>query len=158
MSLIFYGVLLFLFVCKVCLFLVEKGFDYQLEVIVFFGQLVWYCEISLLGCILVLCDGDLVFVDFSVICQYLEECYFELLNFQGDVFVSCVVVCWLEKYVDYEIVFLVMLMIFCNWIFKLVMGQVCEENDVCCVLEEKLLVYFDYLENYFDGWVFFVGE
>ena len=68
MSMIVYGVSLFFFVRKVCLCLIEKGLDYELEVVMFFAQLDWYCEFNSLGWIFAFRDGDLKLVDFSVIC------------------------------------------------------------------------------------------
>ena len=49
MSLIVYGAPLSPFVRKLRLFLAEKGLDYQLEIIMPFGQPEWYREISPLG-------------------------------------------------------------------------------------------------------------
>ena len=84
MSLTLYGAPLSPFVRKVRLLLAEKGLDYQLEAIAPFGQPAWYREISPLGRIPALRDGDLALADSSVICQYLEERYPEPPNLQGD--------------------------------------------------------------------------
>ena len=59
MSLTLYGAPLSPFVRKVRLLLAEKGLDYQLEAIAPFGQPAWYREISPLGRIPALRDGDL---------------------------------------------------------------------------------------------------
>ena len=138
MSLTLYGAPLSPFVRKVRLLLAEKGLDYQLEAIAPFGQPAWYREISPLGRIPALRDGDLALADSSVICQYLEERYPEPPNLQGDAPASRAAVRWLEKYADYEIAPLATLTIFRNRILKPAMGQACEENDVRRALEEKL--------------------
>ncbi|MGV5109956.1 glutathione S-transferase family protein [Pseudomonas aeruginosa] len=158
MSLTLYGAPLSPFVRKVRLLLAEKGLDYQLEAIAPFGQPAWYREISPLGRIPALRDGDLALADSSVICQYLEERYPEPPNLQGDAPAGRAAVRWLEKYADYEIAPLATLTIFRNRILKPAMGQACEENDVRRALEEKLPAHFDYLENHLDGRAFFVGE
>lgn len=147
MSLTLYGAPLSPFVRKVRLLLAEKGLDYQLEAIAPFGQPAWYREISPLGRIPALRDGDLALADSSVICQYLEERYPEPPNLQGDAPASRAAVRWLEKYADYEIAPLATLTIFRNRILKPAMGQACEENDVRRALEEKLPAHFDYLEK-----------
>ena len=103
MSLTLYGAPLSPFVRKVRLLLAEKGLDYQLEAIAPFGQPAWYREISPLGRIPALRDGDLALADSSVICQYLEERYPEPPNLQGDAPAGRAAVRWLEKYADYEI-------------------------------------------------------
>ncbi|OUL44645.1 glutathione S-transferase [Pseudomonas aeruginosa] len=138
MSLTLYGAPLSPFVRKVRLLLAEKGLDYQLEAIAPFGQPAWYREISPLGRIPALRDGDLALADSSVICQYLEERYPEPPNLQGDAPAGRAAVRWLEKYADYEIAPLATLTIFRNRILKPAMGQACEENDVRRALEEKL--------------------
>lgn len=147
MSLTLYGAPLSPFVRKVLLLLAEKGLDYQLEAIAPFGQPAWYREISPLGRIPALRDGDLALADSSVICQYLEERYPEPPNLQGDAPAGRAAVRWLEKYADYEIAPLATLTIFRNRILKPAMGQACEENDVRRALEEKLPAHFDYLET-----------
>ncbi len=97
MSLTLYGAPLSPFVRKVRLLLAEKGLDYQLEAIAPFGQPAWYREISPLGRIPALRDGDLALADSSVICQYLEERYPEPPNLQGDAPASRAAVRWLEN-------------------------------------------------------------
>lgn len=102
MSLTLYGAPLSPFVRKVRLLLAEKGLDYQLEAIAPFGQPAWYREISPLGRIPALRDGDLALADSSVICQYLEERYPEPPNLRATPRQPRSVR-WLEKYADYEI-------------------------------------------------------
>ncbi|WP_445937797.1 glutathione S-transferase family protein, partial [Pseudomonas sp.] len=74
MSLTVYGAPLSPFVRKVRLFLAEKNLDYQLEIILPFGQKPsWFRELSPLGRIPALKDGDVTLADSSVICQYLDD-------------------------------------------------------------------------------------
>lgn len=146
MSLTLYGAPLSPFVRKVRLLLAEKGLDYQLEAIVPFGQPAWYREISPLGRIPALRDGDLALADSSVICQYLEERYPELPNLQGDAPRqprSGALAGKIRRLRDRS---LATLTIFRNRILKPAMGQACEENDVRRALEEKLPAHFDYLK------------
>ena len=75
MSLTVYGAPLSPFVRKLCLCLIEKGLDYELEVVMPFGQPDWFRELNPLGRIPAFRDGDLKLADSSVICQYLEEHY-----------------------------------------------------------------------------------
>ncbi|MFO6279315.1 glutathione S-transferase family protein, partial [Pseudomonas aeruginosa] len=69
MSLTLYGAPLSPFVRKVRLLLAEKGLDYQLEAIAPFGQPAWYREISPLGRIPALRDGDLALADLAIASQ-----------------------------------------------------------------------------------------
>ena len=146
MSLTLYGAPLSPFVRKVRLLLAEKGLDYQLEAIAPFGQPAWYREISPLGRIPALRDGDLALADSSVICQYLEERYPEPPNLQGDAPPprSGALAGKIRRLRDRS---LATLTIFRNRILKPAMGQACEENDVRRALEEKLPAHFDYLET-----------
>ncbi|AVR67467.1 MULTISPECIES: glutathione S-transferase family protein [Pseudomonas aeruginosa group] len=158
MSLILYGAPLSPFVRKVRLLLAEKRLDYQLEVIAPFGQPAWYREISPLGRIPALRDGDLALADSSVICQYLEERYPEHPPLCGEDPASRATVRWLEKYADYELAPQATLTVFRNRVLKPAMGQRCEEEDVRRALQERLPAHFDYLENTLGDRTFFVGD
>ncbi|TXR39717.1 glutathione S-transferase family protein, partial [Ectopseudomonas mendocina] len=54
MSLTVYGAPLSPFVRKLCLCLIEKGLDYELEVVMPFGQPDWFRELNPLGPVAVL--------------------------------------------------------------------------------------------------------
>ncbi len=152
-----YGAPLSPFVRKVRLLLAEKGLDYQLEAIAPFGQPAWYREISPLGRIPALRDGDLALADSSVICQYLEERYPEPPNLQGDARQprSGALAGKIRRLRDRSPGHADDLP---QPDTRPAMGQACEENDVRRALEEKLPAHFDYLENHLDGRAFFVGE
>ena len=97
MSLILYGATLSPFVRKVRLLLAEKGLDYQLEIVAPFNQPDWFMEISPLGRIPALRDGELTLADSGVIAQYLEEQYPEAPALYGRDAVERARIRWLEK-------------------------------------------------------------
>lgn len=158
MSLTLYGAPLSPFVRKVRLLLAEKGLDYQLEAIAPFGQPAWYREISPLGRIPALRDGDLALADSSVICQYLEEAYPATPTLYGDSAQARGQVRWLEKYADYELAPLTTFTVFRNRILKPTSGQPCNEEAVQTAMQQKLPPHFDYLEQQLGDNDFFVCD
>ena len=158
MSLTLYGAPLSPFVRKVRLLLAEKGLDYQLEAIAPFGQPAWYREISPLGRIPALRDGDLALADSSVICQYLEEAYPATPPLYGDSAQARGQVRWLEKYADYELAPLTTFTVFRNRILKPTSGQPCNEEAVQTAMQQKLPPHFDYLEQQLGDNDFFVCD
>lgn len=157
MSLTVYGAPLSPFVRKVRLFLAEKGLDYQLEVILPFGQPAWYRDISPLGRIPAIKDGDFSLADSSTICQYLEEKHPKLASLLGQNAEQRAQVRWLEKYADYELGPLCTFSVFRNRALKPSMGQSCDEATVQMALHEKLPVHFDYLEKTLGTAEYLVG-
>ena len=157
MNLTVYGAPLSPFVRKLCLCLLEKGLDYQLEVITPFGQPEWYRELNPLGRIPAFRDGDLTLADSSVICQYLEERYPECPSLYGDDAARRAQIRWLEKYADYELAPLCTFGVFRNRILKPSQGLPCDEAKVQAALE-KLAGHFDYLENVLGHAEYLVGE
>lgn len=158
MSLTVYGAPLSPFVRKVCLCLIEKGMDYDLEVVMPFGQPDWYREFNPLGRIPALRDGELKLADSSVICQYLEERDLERLPLYGEGAEQRAKVRWLEKYADYELAPLCTFTVFRQRVLNTGMGQPCDEAKVQAALNEKLPAHFDYLENALGEAAFFLGE
>ncbi|MFZ6048534.1 glutathione S-transferase family protein [Pseudomonas sp. CR3202] len=158
MSLILYGAPLSPFVRKVRLYLHEKGLDYQLEIVSPFSQPAWYRELSPLGRIPALRDGDLTLADSSVICQYLEEKHPERAPLYGRNAEERARVRWLEKYCDYEVAPLATFGVFRNRTLKPSMGQSCDEATVQAALVDKLPPHFDYLEKTLGTAEYFVGE
>lgn len=157
MSLTVYGAPLSPFVRKVRLFLAEKALDYQLEIILPFGQPDWYRELSPLGRIPALKDGDFSLADSSVICQYLEERHPQPALLGRDA-QERARIRWLEKYADYELAPLCTFAVFRNRALKPSMGQSCDESAVQTALQEKLPPHFDYLEKTLGSAAYFVGE
>lgn len=158
MSLTVYGAPLSPFVRKLCLCLLEKGLDYQLEIVTPFGQPDWYRELNPLGRIPALRDDDLTLADSSVICQYLEERYPERLPLYGEGVAQRAQIRWLEKYADYELAPLCTFAVFRNRTLKPSLGQPCDEAKVQAALNDKLPGHFDYLETTLGGNEYFVGE
>ncbi|MGF0336126.1 glutathione S-transferase family protein [Ectopseudomonas toyotomiensis] len=158
MSLTVYGAPLSPFVRKLCLCLIEKGLDYELEVVMPFGQPDWFRELNPLGRIPAFRDGDLKLADSSVICQYLEERYPEHMHLYGDGAEQRARVRWLEKYADYELAPLCTFTVFRNRVLKATMGQPCDEEKVQQTLKDKLPNHFDYFEATLGNAPYFLGE
>ena len=158
MSLTVYGAPLSPFVRKLCLCLIEKGLDYELEVVMPFGQPDWFRELNPLGRIPAFRDGDLKLADSSVICQYLEERYPEHMQLYGDDAEQRAKVRWLEKYADYELAPLCTFTVFRNRVLKATMGQPCDEEKVQQTLKDKLPNHFDYFEATLGNAPYFLGE
>lgn len=158
MSMTVYGAPLSPFVRKLRLCLIEKGLDYELEVIMPFGQPDWYRELNPLGRIPAFSDGDVKLADSSVICQYLEERYPELPSLYGENAEQRARVRWLEKYADYELAPLCTFSIFRNRVLKASMGQPCDEQKVQETLQQALPSHFDYLQNTLGDAPYFLGE
>lgn len=158
MSLIVYGAPLSPFVRKLRLCLLEKGLDYQLEIITPYGQPDWYRELNPLGRIPAFRDGDLTLADSSVICQYLEEQYPQCPSLFGQGATQKARVRWLEKYADYELAPLCTFAVFRNRLLKPMLGQACDEEAVQGALHTKLPKHFDYLEQSLGAAQYFVGD
>lgn len=158
MSMTVYGAPLSPFVRKLRLCLIEKGLDYELEVIMPFGQPDWYRELNPLGRIPAFRDGDVKLADSSVICQYLEERYPELPSLYGENAEQRARVRWLEKYADYELAPLCTFSVFRNRVLKASMGQPCDEQKVQETLQQALPSHFDYLQNTLGDGPYFLGE
>lgn len=158
MSLIVYGAPLSPFVRKLRLCLLEKGMDYQLEIIMPFGQPDWYRELNPLGRIPAFRDGDLTLADSSVICQYLEEQYPDSARLLGQSAAQAAHVRWLEKYADYELAPLCTFTVFRNRALKPMLGQNCDEAAVQAALHDKLPRHFDYLEQTLGAAQYFVNN
>lgn len=158
MSLTVYGAPLSPFVRKVRLFLAEKSLDYQLEIILPFGQPAWYRDMSPLGRIPALKDGDFTLADSSVICQYLDDKYPTQSSLLGQTVEQRAQVRWLEKYADYELAPLCTFTVFRNRALKPSMGQECDEAAVQKALLEKLPPHFDYLEKCLGSAHYLVGD
>lgn len=158
MNLIVYGAPLSPFVRKLRLCLLEKQLEHQLEIVTPYGQPDWYRELSPLGRIPALRDGDLTLADSSVICQYLEERYPECTPLFGQDPAQAARVRWLEKYADYELAPLCTFGVFRNRLLKPMLGQPCDEDAVQKALHHKLPQHFDYLEQTLGAGEFFLGE
>lgn len=157
MSRIVYGAPLSPFVRKLRLCLLEKGLEYQLEIVTPYDQPGWYRELNPLGRIPAFRDGELTLADSSVICQYLEEQYSATPRLFGQNAEQAAKVRWLEKYADYELAPLCTFAVFRNRLLKPMLGQPCDENAVQTALQDKLPTHFDYLECSLGTAEFFLG-
>jgi len=158
MSLTVFGAPLSPFVRKVRLCLLEKGMEYQLEMVMPFTPPDWYLQLNPLGRIPAFKDADVTLADSSVICQYLDEAYPDRLPFYGDNAPQRGQVRWLEKYADYELAPLTTFGIFRNRILKPSAGHPCNEESVQAALNEKLPPHLDYLERQLGQQDYFVGD
>lgn len=157
MSLIVYGVPLSPFVRKLRLCLAEKGLDYQLEIILPFDQPDWFCNLNPLGRIPAIKDGDFTLADSSVICQYIEDRYRDLIPLLGKGAEEHAKIRWLEKYADYELAPLTTFTIFQHRVINPSMKKAIDEGAVQSAVNEKLPVHFDYLERCLGSAEYFVG-
>lgn len=158
MSLIVYGFPLSPFVRKLFFCLAEKGIDYQLETVPPFNQPSWFREISPLGRIPAIKDGDLTLADSSVICQYFEDKYPDLTKLLGKNAEQHAKVRWLEKYADYELAPLTTFTVFLHRVVNPSMNKPCDEKTVQAALADKLPAHFDYLEQSLGHAEFFVDD
>jgi glutathione S-transferase len=158
MSLTVFGAPLSPFVRKVRLCLLEKGLDYQLEVVMPFTPPDWYLQLNPLGRIPAMKDGELCLADSSVICQYLEEAYEQTTRLYGSNPAERGQIRWLEKYADYELAPLTTFGVFRNRVLKPSSGIACNEESVQAALNEKLPPHFDYLERQLAQNAYFVGD
>lgn len=158
MSLTVFGAPLSPFVRKVRLCLLEKGMEYQLEMVMPFTPPDWYLQLNPLGRIPAFKDADVTLADSSVICQYLDEAYQDRLPLYGDNAPQRGQVRWLEKYADYELAPLTTFGIFRNRILKPSAGHPCNEESVQAALNEKLPPHLDYLERQLGQQDYFVGD
>lgn len=158
MALTVFGAPLSPFVRKVRLCLLEKGLDYQLEMVMPFTPPEWYLQLNPLGRIPALRDGDVTLADSSVICQYLEDAYTDTPRLYEHDARARGQIRWLEKYADYELAPLTTFGIFRNRVLKPSTGHPCNEEFVQTALHEKLPPHFDYLERQLGQQAHFVGE
>ncbi|MEK0363741.1 glutathione S-transferase family protein [Pseudomonas sp. CBC3] len=158
MSLTLFGAPLSPFVRKARLCLLEKGLDYQLEVVMPFTPPEWYLQLNPLGRIPAFKDGELSLADSSVICQYLEETYEQTARLYGNSAVERAQIRWLEKYADYELAPLTTFGVFRNRVLKPSSGHACNEESVQAALNEKLPPHLDYLERQLGDKTYFVGD
>lgn len=152
-----YGAPLSPFVRKVRLCLLEKGLDYELEMVNPFRQPDWFVELNPLRRVPALRHGELVLADSSVICQYLEDLH-PAPSLYGAGAPERARVRWLEKYCDYELAPHCTFAVFFQRLIRPTLGQPCEEALVVRALDEQLPPHFDYLESTLGEAEWFVGE
>ena len=157
MSLTLYGAILSPFVRKIRIQLAEQNIACELVTQPPFQQPAWYYEISPLGRIPALKDGDFNLADSGVIAQYIQDTRGGV-SLYGATPQESARVRWLEKYADYELGALATLTIFRNRVVKPLVGQECDDTAIQHALETGLPPLLDYLETQLGDGLYFLGE
>jgi glutathione S-transferase len=148
------------FVRKVRVFLAEKNQDYQLEQVNPFAPPEGWREISPLGRIPAMKDGERVINDSSVICQYLERRFPTPALYPSDDF-DFARALWIEEYMDGGFVPVSGPRIFLSLVLRpLISRKPADEAAEAAareVVEKELPPFFDYLERQLGERDFFVG-
>lgn len=157
MGLIVYGAALSPFFRKVRACLLEKQLQHSTELIIPGQQPEWFYEISPLGRIPALKDGDFTLCDSAIICGYLADKYPQENSLMGRSAEETARIRWFEKYADYEVAPLATFKVFFNRVLAKSMGGSCDEAAVQKALQ-KLVTHCDYLERQLAEYDYFVGN
>lgn len=146
------------FVRKVRVFCAEKGIDYTLEPVNPFSPPDGFRDLSPLGKIPVLRDGDRVLPDSSVICAYLEKTHPATPLYPEEPW-DFARALWLEEYMDGGFVAKAGRPVF----FPLVMLPLMQrkepdETEPLRIAREELPPFYAYLEQQLGDAEFFVGD
>ena len=149
------------FVRKVRLFMAEKGLDYELEQISPLSPPAGWRDISPLGKIPALLDGDKIVNDSSCICQYIErkKPTPPLFPASDDDYVHAL---WIEEFIDAGFVPVAGGKVF----FPLIVGPMMSKQPVDDavrtgvqqVVEDEFPCFWDYLDSNIKGRDFFAGN
>jgi glutathione S-transferase len=161
MSLVVLGGNVSPFVRKVRAFLAEKGLEYRHEQVNPFSPPPGWREVSPLGKIPALRDGDRTLADSSVICAYLERRFPRPPLYPADDYDHARAL-WFEEFVDGGFVPVAGPKVF----FPLVLAPMLNRKDpdesvesaARKTVEEDLPRFWDYLERQLGEREFFVGE
>ena len=162
MSLVVLGGSVSPFVRKVRVALAEKGLEYGHEQVNPFSPPAGWRELSPLGKIPALRDGDRVVPDSSVICAYLERRFPKpALYPSGDYDYARAL--WLEEYMDGGFVPVAGPRVFMPLVLKPLFGGKAEADpsDVAAatkVVDEDLPRFWDYLEQTLGAGEYYVGN
>jgi glutathione S-transferase len=160
MSLVLLGGSVSPFVRKVRVVLAEKGLDHQHEQINPFAPPAGWREVSPLGKIPALRDGERVINDSSVICQYLERRFPSPSLYPKDD-VEFARALWIEEFMDGGIVPMSGPKLFMPLALRPLLTQqppdAAAEAEARRVWEEELAPLFGYLERQLGDEEFFVG-
>jgi glutathione S-transferase len=153
-----YGVNASPFVRKVRVVLAEKGIPYDLEPVIPPSTDPEYRKISPLGKVPGFRDGDRVFSDSSVICQYLERVHPEPAMYPKDPYEFARAL-WFEEYADTALVEVFGPKIFFPRIVaKRFFGKEPDEPAIQKVIDEELPPRFDYLEGQLGAGPYLTGD
>ena len=157
MAVTLYGAILSPYVRKVRILLAEHQIPYEHQFIPPRGQPDWYYDISPLGRLPALTDGDLKLADSAVIAQYLQESRGGP-SLYGSNPAEAARVRWLEKYADYEVAPHSTFGVFFPRIVARSVGESTDEAQVQRALTEHLPPLFDYLEKELGNQLWFLGQ
>lgn len=141
-----YGAALSPFVRKVRVCLAEKGLEYEHIHVDPNRKPDNFSELSPLGRIPVLVDGEHQLADSGVVCQYLERQYPTPSLYPTAPYAYAQTL-WFEKFADYELAPLCTFAIFRNRIVLPLIGKPCDEDKVTQARDSKLPPLLDYLES-----------
>lgn len=157
MALTLYGAILSPFVRKIRMQLAEQSIAHEHVIVAPFSQPDWYLDISPLGRIPAIQDGDMTLADSSVIAQYLHETYGGP-SLYGESPAEAARVRWLEKYADYELAPYATFTVFAQRFLEPLKGGLTDEQAVATALSDHLPPMLDYLNRELNGKAFFLGE
>lgn len=150
MTLTVYGAGLSPFVRKLRTALREKQLPYEHVYIDPARKPDYYHELSPLGRIPALKDGDLVLADSGVICTYLDAKYPDTRLRPTDP-AALAQVLWYEKFADYELAPLMTFTVFRERVLAPLRGGAPNETAIGTALDTKLPPLLDYLEKAVTG-------
>lgn len=157
MSLTLYGAILSPFVRKIRIQLAEQAIAHEHVIVAPFNQPAWYFDISPLGRIPAIQDGELKLADSAVIGQYLQDTYGGPSLF-GESPAEAARVRWLEKYADYELAPYATFTVFAQRFLEPLKGGKSDEQAVAIALSDYLPPMLNYLNAQLNGKAFFLGE
>ncbi|GGE50029.1 glutathione S-transferase [Halopseudomonas oceani] len=157
MALTLYGAILSPFVRKVRILLAEHQIPYEHTFIPPRGQPDWYYDISPLGRIPAMVDGDVKLADSAVIAQYLQDSRGGP-SLYGTTPEDAARVRWIEKYADYELAPHCTFAVFFTRIVACSVGEQADESRAQTALIKHLPPLFDYLEGELGDRKYFLGE
>jgi len=157
MALTLYGAPLSPFVRKIRIQLAEQNIAYELKPIPPRGQPDWYFDISPLGRIPAIQDGDVKLADSAVIAQYLHESRGGQ-SLYGNTAEQAARVRWLEKYADYELAPHSTFALFFQRVVAPNYGEEPDQDMIQAALEHHLPRLLNYLETELGNSLYFLGE
>lgn len=157
MPLTLYGAILSPFVRKIRMQLAEQAIPHEHVIVAPFRQPDWYCDISPLGRIPAIQDGDFKLADSAVIAQYLQDTYGGA-SLYGETPAEAARVRWLEKYADYELAPYATFTVYAQRVLEPLKGNATDEQAIATALSDHLPPLLDYLNGELNGKAFFLGE
>jgi glutathione S-transferase len=157
MALTLYGAILSPYVRKIRIQLAEQQIEYQHKHIPPRDKPEWYTDISPLGRIPAIQDGDFKLADSAVIAQYLHESRGGQPLY-GNTPEQAARVRWLEKFADYELAPHSTFALFFQRVVAPNYGEKPDQTMIQAALEQHLPPLLNYLESELGNTAFFLGE